>query len=63
MREKCEKCEKGLQNNSIAYICIHECTFCHECTENMDYVCPNCGGELVKRPRRKENTTSCPIHS
>ncbi len=53
MREKCEKCEKGIQKNSTAYICTHECTFCHDCSENMNYDCPNCGGELVRRPRKK----------
>jgi hypothetical protein len=30
---------------------VHECTFCTECAESMQQVCPNCGGELVKRPR------------
>jgi len=23
-----------------------------DCGQQMDYRCPNCGGELVKRPRR-----------
>ncbi|MED3961341.1 DUF1272 domain-containing protein [Niallia taxi] len=51
MRSICEKCYKGLKNNCLAYICTHECTFCKECTVNMNFICPNCGGELVKRPR------------
>mgnify|MGYP003774514981 CR=1 FL=1 len=62
MRNKCEKCESRLNNHSLAYICTHECTFCQECTAEMKYVCPNCQGELVKRPR-SETSLSCPISS
>jgi uncharacterized protein len=51
MRKICEKCNNPLQNDGEAYICVYECTFCYDCTEEMDAVCPNCGGELVKRPR------------
>ncbi|MEH7436919.1 DUF1272 domain-containing protein [Neobacillus drentensis] len=51
MRKICEKCNNPLQKDGEAYICVYECTFCHDCTEEMDAVCPNCGGELVKRPR------------
>ncbi|MCK5275392.1 MAG: DUF1272 domain-containing protein [Alphaproteobacteria bacterium] len=53
MRPICEKCETGLAHDAKAYICSHECTFCGSCTVAMDGVCPNCGGELVRRPRRK----------
>ncbi|MBV9693586.1 MAG: DUF1272 domain-containing protein, partial [Alphaproteobacteria bacterium] len=35
-----------------ARICSFECTFCAACTDAMAGVCPNCGGELVQRPRR-----------
>jgi uncharacterized protein len=63
MRENCENCIKELHKNSLAYICTHECTFCHECTESKNYVCPNCRGELVKRPRSGEISSSCPIDS
>jgi len=35
-----------------ARICSHECTFCAACADAMDGRCPNCGGELVARPRR-----------
>ena len=52
MKEKCEKCEAGLEAVGEAYICSHECTFCALCTAAMDYICPNCAGELVPRPRR-----------
>ena len=52
MRNRCERCESGLDPTSLAYICSYECTFCHVCAGEMENVCPNCGGELVSRPRR-----------
>lgn len=61
MRNKCEKCTKSLIETSVAYICTHECTFCEECTEDMNFTCPNCTGELVKRPRGPEKSVSCPL--
>ena len=55
MREKCEKCGKGLTHDSAdAYICSYECTWCGSCTKTMHHTCPNCGGELVKRPQRRK---------
>ncbi|MDT3762729.1 DUF1272 domain-containing protein [Priestia filamentosa] len=58
---KCKKCMDKLTSVSIAYICVHECTFCPDCTKNMNYICPNCGGELVKRPRKGLVTNSCSL--
>lgn len=52
MRSNCEKCTTALQVDAEAYICIHECTFCPACTEHMQHICPNCGNELVRRPRK-----------
>lgn len=53
MRGKCEKCEKPLaMDGNDARICSYECTFCAGCTDAMAGRCPNCGGELVVRPRR-----------
>jgi uncharacterized protein len=52
MRTACEKCGSGLTEHDLAYICSYECTFCAACTEAMAAVCPNCGGELVRRPTR-----------
>ncbi|WP_370584686.1 DUF1272 domain-containing protein [Oculatella sp. LEGE 06141] len=37
----------------MAYICSYECTFCDHCTTAMNAICPNCSGELVRRPRRQ----------
>jgi len=53
MRQVCEKCGNGLEATGEAYICTFECTFCAGCTEEMNSVCPNCGGELVRRPKKK----------
>jgi hypothetical protein len=55
MKALCEKCGQALPAEGEAYICTYECTFCRACTESMAGVCPNCQGELVRRPRRKEN--------
>ncbi len=33
----------------------YECTFCRDCAKQMEFVCPNCGGELVQRPRREKS--------
>jgi hypothetical protein len=52
MREACERCGAELKMDSAdARICSHECTFCARCADEMGS-CPNCGGELVPRPRR-----------
>lgn len=53
MKTKCERCEGFLGLHAEAFICTYECTFCPTCTEAMQAICPNCGGELVRRPRRK----------
>jgi len=52
MKNACEKCQVPLGNQSQAYICSYECTFCPVCTRFMKGVCPNCGGKLVFRPKR-----------
>jgi hypothetical protein len=52
MRTTCERCSAELSPASDAVICSYECTFCRACGEGLGHVCPNCGGELVPRPRR-----------
>lgn len=54
LRPGCECCDVDLPPDSMdARICTYECTFCARCTETkLLGVCPNCGGELVRRPRR-----------
>ena len=56
LRPNCECCNKDLPPDSTdARICSFECTFCVSCaTERLHGKCPNCGGELVTRPRRSE---------
>jgi hypothetical protein len=57
LRPNCECCDKDLPPQSTeAMICTFECTFCVSCAEGvLQGKCPNCGGELVRRPRRPEN--------
>lgn len=54
LRPNCECCNVDLPPESAeARICTFECTFCSNCAENrLGGKCPNCGGELVRRPRR-----------
>jgi len=54
LRPGCECCDKDLPpGSSDALICSFECTFCRTCAETiLGGKCPNCGGELVARPRR-----------
>jgi hypothetical protein len=53
MKPACEKCGAGLAAEAPgAFICSYECTFCGPCTDEMVGICPNCGGELLARPRR-----------
>lgn len=54
MKSSCERCEKPLEQDGEAWICSYECTFCTPCVEEMNRICPNCGGELVARPRRNK---------
>ena len=53
MRNTCERCNHALAVDGEAFICSYECTFCGACTQEMQSVCPNCAGELLRRPRRK----------
>jgi uncharacterized protein len=52
MRSECERCGAALPAAGDAVICSFECTFCTGCGDELDHVCPNCGGELVLRPKR-----------
>ena len=54
LRPNCECCNRDLPPASReAMICSFECTFCVQCVESVLLgVCPNCGGELVRRPVR-----------
>jgi hypothetical protein len=54
LRPSCERCDTDLPPESeAARICTYECTFCAGCSdERFAGSCPNCGGELVRRPIR-----------
>jgi uncharacterized protein len=54
LRPNCELCDTDLPPDAPhARICSYECTFCADCVENvLRNVCPNCGGEFVRRPIR-----------
>lgn len=54
LRPNCECCDADLPPDSTsAFICTFECTFCRDCAEGtLKGRCPNCGGELVRRPVR-----------
>lgn len=54
LRPNCECCDRDLPPESTeAVICSFECTFCAKCAANvLKGACPNCGGELVRRPIR-----------
>lgn len=55
MRRACERCGEDLPPQSErALICSYECTFCTLCSAELGFSCPNCGGELLQRPRRVE---------
>jgi hypothetical protein len=54
LRPNCECCDRDLPPAATdAFICTFECTFCADCASaKLQFVCPNCGGELVRRPVR-----------
>lgn len=56
LRPNCECCNVDLPPQSTdARICSFECTFCADCVSTrLHGVCPNCGGELVRRPIRPQ---------
>jgi|688.fasta_scaffold67663_4 hypothetical protein len=62
MRDTCELCGIPLAMDAIAFVCSYECTFCGPCAGHGEKPCPNCGGELVRRPRRllKNPSSSLP---
>lgn len=54
LRPNCECCGMELPPDSLdAWICSFECTFCGDCrTGALAGRCPNCGGDLQRRPVR-----------
>ena len=60
LRPNCECCDADLPPQStLARICTFECTFCASCADGrLAGTCPNCGGELLQRPRRPADKLS-----
>ncbi len=55
MRPDCERCGTDTPAQAPgAFICSFECTFCANCADDLDDMCPNCGGELMDRPTRSK---------
>ena len=52
MKTSCERCEAELLPGGTAYICSFECTYCEKCADHLMHICPECEGELVRRPKR-----------
>lgn len=54
LRPNCECCDRDLPAGSReAMICTCKCTFCAACARDVLHgTCPNCGGELLRRPVR-----------
>lgn len=54
LRPNCECCDRDLPADTTeAMICTFECTYCADCaTRVLKGRCPNCTGELVRRPVR-----------
>ncbi|MBV8341814.1 MAG: DUF1272 domain-containing protein [Gammaproteobacteria bacterium] len=54
LRPCCECCGRELRPESAdAWICSFECTYCGSCGGGvLAGRCPNCGGELQRRPVR-----------
>ncbi len=61
LRPGCECCDRNLPPDSAtARICSFECTFCADCADNvLAGRCPNCGGDLVRRPIRPPGKLVC----
>jgi len=54
LRPNCEVCDRDLPPDSAdARICSFECTYCADCADSaLNGACPNCGGNLERRPIR-----------
>jgi len=58
MKRACQRCDTALGWQDAAAICSFECTWCPDCAEHFNARCPNCGGELLTRPRRERRPLS-----
>jgi len=61
MKSECEKCGAKTPLDGVAYICSFECNFCEACSTAMNCICPNCSGELLRRPKRVKKPTDVAV--
>lgn len=57
IRPNCECCDRDLAvADPDVFICTFECTWCGGCARGvLGMICPNCDGELTRRPIRPES--------
>jgi len=60
-RAECGRCHAALTEDAAAYHCANDCTFCPTCYRRARFECPNCSGELVRRPRRTAARAHRPV--
>jgi len=53
-KSKCDNCTRDLIHDNEVYSCRHNCTYCPECAKELNDICPNCMGKLVKRIKSKK---------
>jgi hypothetical protein len=62
LRPNCELCDRDLPPETMdARICSYECTYCAACADQeLENVCPTCGGGLQQRPVRPRKAYRLP---
>lgn len=53
-KDRCEKCERSLANQTDGVACSFQCTFCDDCAAALKMTCPNCAGALESRATLQE---------
>lgn len=61
IKAACEKCATALAADGLAFICSFECTYCADCSAALTHCCPNCQGELLRRPARRRSVGSVAV--
>lgn len=57
MKLSCDRCGRHLPEDGEALVCPDECTYCAECAAEANNVCKNCGAELNRWVRMKNEPT------
>jgi GNAT superfamily N-acetyltransferase len=61
LRPECGRCHRALTDQDRAFVCSFDCTWCPSCFRLLHGVCPNCGGELLLRPRPRPSGSPAAI--